>query len=145
MSNYLDNDGLRQVLQSVSKRFADSEKSVFKTDSTWEADSLAILQGWISGNTATDPINSRTINNFDVYMTTDSNTQYYFDSGTWFSFAPDMSDYFTKAQSDTRYPSLAEFAALQEQVNDIDTESVDALSAADINAALVTADFPAIL
>jgi hypothetical protein len=55
MSNYLDNAGLHQVLQSVSKRFADSEKSIFKTDSTWETDSLAILQGWISSNTATAP------------------------------------------------------------------------------------------
>jgi hypothetical protein len=110
MTNFLDTNGLNQVLQSVDRRFAEEAKSVFKTDSTWEAASLLVLQGWISGNTATDPANSRTVNNFDVYLALDTNAQYYFDSGAWLPFTPDLTNYYTKGESDARYPIIGDFA-----------------------------------
>jgi len=109
-NQFLDNSGLTKVLQSVNQKIADGAKSVFKTDSKWEAPSLSVLQGWISGATATDTINSRTVNNYDVYLVKDTNAQYYFDSGAWVSFAPDLTNYFTKEQSDARYPTIADFA-----------------------------------
>jgi len=110
MSNqFLDNNGLTKVLQSVNQKIANEAKSVFKTDSKWEAPSLSVLQGWVNGATATDTINSRTVNNYDVYLAKDTNAQYYFDSGAWVSFAPDLTGYFTKEQSDARYPTIADF------------------------------------
>ena len=109
-NRFLDNTGLSHVLQSVKQDIADGAKSVFKTDSKWEAASLSVLQGWVTGATATDTKNNRTVNNYDVYLAKDSNAQYYFDSGAWVSFAPDLTDYFTKEQSDARYPTLADFA-----------------------------------
>jgi hypothetical protein len=109
---FLDTTGLDQVLQSVNQKIADGEKSVFKTDSTWEVARLSVLQGWVSGITATDTINHRTVNNYDVYLVKDTNAQYYFDSGTWVSFAPDLTDYLTQAQSDARYPTLGDFAEI---------------------------------
>jgi len=108
MTNKLDANGLNQVLQSVDKRIAHEAKSVFKTDSTWEAASLTVLQSWVSGSTARDTINNRIVNNYDVYAT--PKKQYYFDSGDWFLFTPDLSDYFTKEQSDARYPTIGDFA-----------------------------------
>ena len=120
MTNFLDNDGLHQVLQSVNHKIADSAKSVFKTDSTWEAASLTVLEEWVSGNTATDSINNRTVNNYDVYLAKDTNAQYYFDSGTWVSFAPDLTDYYTKGESDARYPTMADFAEINLAANSMD-------------------------
>jgi hypothetical protein len=113
---FLDTTGLDQVLQSVNQKIADGEKSVFKTDSTWEVASLSVLQGWVSGTAATDSINRRTVNNYDVYLAKDTNAQYYFDSGTWISFAPDLTDYLTQAQSDARYPTDSEWS--RESVDD---------------------------
>ena len=107
---FLDTTGLNHVLLSVNQKIVDGAKSVFKTDSTWEVSSLAILQGWVSGATAKDTINNRNVNNYDVYLAKDTNAQYYFDSGSWVSFAPDLTDYLTKGQSDARYPTIADFA-----------------------------------
>jgi len=118
-NRFLDNPGLTKVLQSVNQKIADGAKSVFKTDSTWEAASLSVLQGWVNGATATDTINSRTVNNYDVYLVKDTNAQYYFDSGSWVSFAPDLTDYFTKEQSDARYPTMADFADLNLAVSPV--------------------------
>ena len=67
-NQFLDNTGLTKVLQSVNQKIADGAKSVFKTDSTWEAASLTVLQGWVSGATARDAINNRNVNNYDVYL-----------------------------------------------------------------------------
>jgi len=111
-NQFLDNTGLTKVLQSVNQKIADGAKSVFKTDSTWEAASLTVLQGWVSGGTARDTINNRNVNNYDVYLAKDTNAQYYFDSGSWVSFAPDLTDYLTKEQSDARYPTIADFAEI---------------------------------
>jgi len=110
MTNKLDANGLNQVLQSVDRRMAHEAKSVFKTDSTWEAASVSVLQGWVNGVTATDTINDRTVNNYDVYAVKSPKKQYYFDSGDWFLFTPDLTEYFTKEQSDARYPTIADFA-----------------------------------
>jgi len=110
MTNKLDASGLTQVLQSVDKRMAHEAKSVFKTDSTWEVASLSVLQGWVNGATATDTINSRTVNNYDVYAVQSPKKQYYFDSGDWFLFTPDLTEYYTKSEGDSRYPTIADFA-----------------------------------
>jgi hypothetical protein len=112
MPNFLENNGLKKVLQSIDKRLAHEATSVFKTHPDWDAANLSILEGWVSGETATDTINNRTINNYDVYLVTENNVQYYFDSGVWISFTPDLSNYFTKEQSDTRYPALGDFAEI---------------------------------
>jgi hypothetical protein len=109
---FLDTNGLPQVLQSVNQKIADEAKSVFKTDGSWEVPSLAVLQGWVTGTTAADSINKRTVNNYDVYLVKDTNAQYYFDSGSWLPFAPDLTDYFTKDQSDARYPTMGDFAEI---------------------------------
>ena len=58
----LDANGLNQVLQSVDRRIAHETQSLFHNDSLWEAASLSELESWISGNTATDPGNNRTVN-----------------------------------------------------------------------------------
>jgi hypothetical protein len=129
---FLDTTGLNHVLQSVNQKIADGAKSVFKTESTWEAASLSILQGWVNGATATDTINNRTVNNYDVYLAKNTNAQYYFDSGAWVSFAPDLTDYFTKEQSDARYPTMADVA------------DIKPLSTADINGVLTAAGFPVV-
>jgi len=110
MPNYLDNTGLTKVVQSVNQKIAETVQSVFKTDPAWEAPSLAVLQGWVSNNIATDAINNRTVNNYDLYLVLDTNTQYYFDSGSWLSFSPDLTDYYTKNESDARFPTIADFA-----------------------------------
>jgi len=116
---FLDNAGLNHVLQSVNQKIANEAKSVFRTNSTWEAASLSVLQGWVNGATATYTINSRTVNNYDVYLAKDTNAQYYFDSGSWVSFAPDLTDYFTKEQSDARYPTIADFADINLAVSPV--------------------------
>jgi hypothetical protein len=110
MANFLDNDGVRQVLRSVDGRIASEAKSVFKTDSTWEAESLAVLKSWVTGDTATDPINNRTVNNFDVYLVPGKKAQYYFDTGAWLPFTPDLTNYYTKDEGDSRYPMIGDFA-----------------------------------
>jgi len=110
MTNKLDANGLNQVLQSVDRRMAHEAKSVFKTNSTWEAASFSVLQGWVNGATATDTINNRTVNNYDVYAVKSPKKQYYFDSGDWFLFTPDLTDYYTKGEGDSRYPTIADFA-----------------------------------
>ena len=133
---YLDSNGLRETLQSVNKKIADSANSIFNTQSEWEAASLSVLQGWVSGNTATDPINGRTVNNFDVYLAKDTGTQYYFDSGEWVSFAPDLTNYYTKAQSDERYATPTMVAEL------IDENKCQPLSSNDINVILASEGFP---
>ena len=103
MTNKLDVNGLNHVLQSIHQKMAHEARSVFKTDPAWEAPSLTVLRGWVSGATATDTINDRTINNYDVYAVQSPKKQYYFDSGDWFLFTPDLTDYYTKAESDARY------------------------------------------
>ena len=101
MKERLDKTGLKQVLESVNKRITDSSTSTFATDTDWEVASLAVLESWVAGTTAIDTINSRTVNNYDVYLVTDTNTQYYFDSGVWLEFGPkvDLSNYFTKDEA----------------------------------------------
>ena len=116
---FLGTTGLEQILQSVIREIANRAQSVFKTDSNWEVTSLSVLEGWVSGNTATDTINSRTVNNYDVYLVTDTNAQYYFDSGTWLAFAPDLTNYFTKGESDARYPTMADFADINLAVSPV--------------------------
>jgi len=110
MTNKLDAHGLNQVLQSVDRRMAHEAKSVFKTDSTWEAASLSVLQGWVTSGVATDTVNNRTVNNYDVYAVKSPKKQYYFDSGDWFLFTPDLTEYYTKSEGDARYPTIADFA-----------------------------------
>ena len=110
MANYLSENGLNQVLQSVNQKIAQTAQSVFKTDATWEAASLAVLQSWVSQTTATDAINNRTINNYDVYLALDTRVQYYFDEGEWLLFTPNLNDYYTKGESDARFPTIADFA-----------------------------------
>jgi len=110
MTNKLDVNGLNQVLQSVDRRMAHEAQSVFKTDSTWEAASLSVLQGWVTDGVATDTINNRTVNNYDVYAVRSPKKQYYFDSGDWFLFTPDLTEYYTKSEGDSRYPTIADFA-----------------------------------
>ena len=110
MTNFLNTGGLSHVLRSINKKMAEEAMSVFKTDSTWEAASLSVLNGWVTGSTATDTVNNRTVNNFDVYLVKDTNAQYYFDSGAWIVFSPDLTKYYTKSESDARFPTMADFA-----------------------------------
>ena len=98
---------------------AHEAKSVFKTDSTWEAASLSVLQGWVTSGVATDTINNRTVNNYDVYAIKSPKKQYYFDSGDWFLFTPDLTDYYTKGEGDSRYPTIADFADINLAVSPV--------------------------
>ena len=43
-------------------------------------------------------------------MATDTSSQYYFDSGAWIAFSPDLTNYYTKGESDARFPTMADFA-----------------------------------
>lgn len=127
IKKYVGDARLRQVLQAVNQKIADSVSTVFKTDPAWEAASLAILESWIVNDEATDPINNRTVENYDVYLSLEDSTQYYFDSGVWLAFSPnmDLSNYYTKSEAD------AEFTTQE-------------LSALEVNAALDATGFPEI-
>ena len=120
MKQKLNADGLTQVLNAVNQRLAKYATSVFNTDAVWEADSLATLEGWTTwypGGTAitTDTINGRTVENYDVYLALDVGEQYYYDSGTWIAFTPNMKDYYTKRESDSRFLTQTDFT---ERMND---------------------------
>ena len=119
MTNKLDASGLNQVLQSVDRRMAHEATSVFKTDSTWEAASFSVLQGWVTSGVATDTINNRTVNNYDVYAVHSPKKQYYFDSGDWFLFTADLTDYYTKSEGDSRYPTIADFSDINLAVSPV--------------------------
>ena len=116
---FLGVGGLDKTLQSVFREIANRAQSVFKTDSNWEVASLSVLQGWVTGSTATDTINKRTVNNFDVYLVKDTNAQYYFDSGAWIAFSPDLTNYYTKGESDARFPTIADFADINLAVSPV--------------------------
>ena len=139
MKNYVNTAGLKQVLQSIDQKIASESKSLFNTDEAWEAASLTVLNSWVSGTTATDTINGRVIQNFDVYLVTDTGMQYYFDSGTWVSFTPDLTNYYTKQEADARYPTIAH---LQEQIAAVTTTP---LTAEQINTILTEVGFPEVI
>jgi hypothetical protein len=47
-----------------------------------------------------------------VYLVTGKKAQYYFDSGAWVSFAPDLTDYYTKGESNARFLTAADFSEI---------------------------------
>ena len=62
---------------------------------------------------------NRTVNNYDVYAVKSPKKQYYFDSGDWFLFTPDLTDYYTKGEGDSRYPTIADFADINLAVSPV--------------------------
>ena len=138
MTHTFTEQRLDQLLKSIDQKIASESKSLFNTDDAWEAESLAILQGWVSGTIATDSINGRVVNNFDVYLVIDTGMQYYFDSGAWVTFTPDLSNFYNKQEADTRFPTKA---YMQEQI----AEAMPTpLSKEQLNIILVEARFPAV-
>jgi len=89
----------RPTSEQVDDKIAQAAIRVFNTDVAWEVPTRADLAGFIqSDNSGFDSINSRQINNFDIYLVLDSGLQFYFDSGAWVLFSADLSKYFTRQE-----------------------------------------------
>ena len=99
--------------QETDDAIAQAALALFRTDPAWEAASLAVLESWVDSVlfTAFDPINNRDVENYNIYTTTDDGNQYYFDSGTWFLFGPDISNFYTKSQINSTFETIVNVAA----------------------------------
>ncbi|GHT44456.1 hypothetical protein AGMMS49965_20150 [Bacteroidia bacterium] len=84
---------LGQVAQNTAdirylKSVESGSASLFNTDPAWEVEDFATLQSWIDAdNHAHDTINDRDIHDFDVYLVTSENKEYFFDAGAWIPLA----------------------------------------------------------
>jgi hypothetical protein len=52
-------------------------------------------------------------------LVTGKKAQYYFDSGAWLPFSPDLTNYYTKGESDARYPIIGDFADINLAVSPV--------------------------
>ena len=137
MKTKLNETGLQFVLESINKRLANYAASVFNTDPDWEAESLDELQSWINSNPggvyANDPFNNRNVENYDVYYVREGDTQYYYDSGQWIHFTPNMKDYYTKSESDARFITQTD---LDSELDNLSSMIANRVTQADLTAGL---------